>query len=114
MEPKEFDFEFPRGDTPLVLWELMDANGNQLDMTPEKCELTFTARSPSKDIVIQKSYTANQIKVEGMTASLVLEHNDTKDLIINGTYDYDIQFNSGDYYKTLIIGKMKLTNEVTY
>lgn len=114
MEPKEFDFEFPRGDTPVLSWELTDANGNQLDITPENCELTFTARSPSKAIVIQKSYKLNQINVEGTKASLVLEHDDTKNLIINGTYNYDVQFNSGEYYKTLIIGKIKLTNEVTY
>ena len=114
MEPKEFDFEFPRGDTPVLSWELTDANGNQLDITPENCELTFTARNPSKEIVIQKRYSENQIQIEGNSASLVLEHKDTKDLIINGTYNYDVQFNSGDYYKTLIIGKIKLTNEVTY
>ena len=114
MEPKEFDFEFPRGDTAPLTLELLDGEGNQLDITPENCEITFTVRDSSKNIVMQKTYSNKDIEVSGTKATLVIEHNDTKDLKINGTYSYDVQFTSGDYYKTLVIGKFKLTNEITY
>lgn len=114
MEPKEFDFEFPRGDTLPFTWEMTDANAQMLEMTPEKCELTFTARDASKNIVIQKFYSKGEIEVVGIKASLFFKHEDTMNLKINGTYEYDVQFNSGDYYKTMILGKIKLTKELTY
>lgn len=114
MEAKEFDFEFPRGDTPPLSIELTDMQGNALNLSPEKSEITFTARDSSKNIVIQKKYSTGEITVDGTKVLLQFTHNDTKDLKINGTYNYDVQLTSGDYYKTLVIGKMKLTNEVTY
>lgn len=114
MEPKEFDFEFPRGDTCPITVELRDAEMKRLDITPENCEITFTARNASKEIVIQKHYTAGQIQVEDTKAIIVLKHNDTKDFRINETLSYDVQFTSGDYYKTLVIGTIKLTREETY
>ena len=114
MEPKEFDFEFPRGDTAPLTVDLTDAEGNQLDITPSNCEITFTARDSSKNIVMQKTYSNKEIEVSGTKATLVIEHNDTKDLKIKGKYNYDVQFTSGDYYKTLVIGKFELTNEITY
>ena len=114
MEPKEFEFEFPRGDTIPLTVELTDAEGKQLDITPENCEITFTARKTSKEIVMQKTFSAKQIQLEGTKLTIVIEHNDTKDLNVGQTLNYDIQFNSGDFYKTLVIGTIKLSNEVTY
>ena len=31
MEPKEIDFEFPRGDTLPIMFELTDSEGNPLN-----------------------------------------------------------------------------------
>ena len=114
MEPKEFDFEFPRGDTPPLSFELKDSNGNILDATSENCELIFTARDASKNIKIQKKLSTGEITIDNGTAQMFFRHNDTKDLRINETLNYDVQLTSGDYYATIIIGKIKLTNEVTY
>ena len=114
MEPKEVDFEFPRGDTPAVSFELTDANKNALEITPQNCEIIFTARDVSNNIVIQKHYSRGEIEVEGTTAKFFFKHDDTKDLKIGGKYQYDVQFSSGDFYKTMIIGTITLTKEQTY
>ena len=114
MEPKEFDFEFPRGDTAPLTVELTDAESNQLDITPENCEITFTARDASKNIVIQKFYSAGDIEVQDKKLVLILQHDDTKNLKMGGKYKYDIQFTSGDYYKTIVKGIISLSEEQTY
>lgn len=46
--------------------------------------------------------------------SLVISHNDTVNLKMNTKYYFDIQFSSGDYVKTVVVGKFKLTKEITY
>lgn len=114
MEPKEFDFEFPRGDTCPYSFELTDAKDEQLNINPSNTEITMTVRDNSKNIVFQKKYSKGEIVVEGINASLIIQHKDTENLKINGKYNYDIQFNSGDYYKTLIIGVITLSREETY
>ena len=53
MEPKEFDFEFPRGDTCTLKFDLTDSNDLELD-TSKSFELTMTARDNAKAIVFQK------------------------------------------------------------
>lgn len=114
MEPKEFDFEFPRGDTCPYSFSLVDANGEPLEVTPSNTEIIMTVRDVSNQIVFQKKFSQGQITVQNGKANLVIQHNDTKDLKINGKYNYDIQLSSGDYYKTLIIGVMTLSREETY
>lgn len=114
MEPKEFDFEFPRGDTCPYLFEITDKEGNPLEINVGNTEITMTVRDTSKKIVIQKKYSRGEIEVNGINAKLIIEHKDTEHLKINGKYNYDIQFNSGDYYKTLIIGTITLSREETY
>jgi hypothetical protein len=113
MEPKEFDFEFPRGDTCPYSFELTDAQNQQLDINTNTAEITMTVRD-GKNIVFQKKYSKGEIVVDGIDVNLTIKHTDTKDLKMNSKYNYDIQFNSGDYYKTLIIGIITLTREETH
>ena len=113
MEPKEFDFEFPRGDTCNFEFELTDAEGKELD-TKKSFEITMTARDSAKAIVFQKKYSTGQITVKGKKVSITIEHKDTEKLMIGGKYKYDIEFQSGDYYKTIYRGVISLTEEQTY
>ena len=115
MEPKEFDFEFPRGDTCPYLFEITDTNGNTLNLS-NTTDITMTARDTSKNIIFQKKLSRSEITVDGKDALIVIEHKDTKDLKIGGKYEYDIEFTDSysDYHLTIIIGTFKLTKEVTY
>ena len=113
MEPKEFDFEFPRGDTCPYSFELTDAQNQQLDINTNTAEITMTVRD-GKNIVFQKKYSKGEIVLNGIEANLTIEHKDTENLKIGSKYNYDIQFKSEEYYKTLIIGIITLTREETY
>lgn len=113
MEPKEFDFEFPRGDTCIFEFELTDSNGAELGAN-QNFDLTMTVRDSAKEIVFQKKYSKGTITVSGKTVKIVIEHSDTDKLMIGGKYKYDVQFQSGDYYKTIYRGMIVLTEEQTY
>lgn len=113
MEPKEFDFEFPRGDTCTLKFDLTDSNNLELD-TSKSFELTMTARDNTKAIVFQKKYSLGTITISGKEVSIVIKHSDTENLNMGGKYKYDIEFRSGDYYKTIYRGVISLTEEQTY
>jgi hypothetical protein len=114
MEPKEYDFEFPRGDTCPYMFELTDEKGRPLNITSSNSEITMTVRDSSKKIVFQKKLSRGEISISNAKVSLVIEHNDTKDLKINGKYSYDIQLESGTLVKTMIVGIITLTKEESY
>lgn len=70
---------------------------------------TFTVRNQFKnEIVIQK-------EIEYPSSTFYLSHEDTKNLKY-GNYDYDIEYRKKDYsvVKTLLLGRVKVTKEVTY
>ena len=115
MEAKEFDFEFPRGDTCPISFDITDNAGNELDFAQEGVELYFTLKRNynTSNYIVQKRYSNGDITIEGTVGSLVLTHNDTAELSY-GNYVYDIQFKNGDYVKTLVIGTITLTNESTF
>lgn len=113
MEPKEFDFEFPRGDTCPYLFEITDEEGNVLNLT-QTSEIIMTARDLSKNIVFQKKLSRSEVAIDGKSALIMIEHKDTKDLKIGGKYKYDIEFSDNTYHLTMIIGTFKLTEEETY
>lgn len=113
MEPKEFDFEFPRGDTCPVSFELTDSAGNALNMDSAEIYFTMKKNYKTQEYILQKRYSAGEITVEDTTASFVLGHYDTGNLDF-GSYVYDIQFVSGDLVSTLIKGEINLTDEATW
>lgn len=115
MEPKEFDFEFPRGDTLPISFNLTDADGKSLDLSSNDTEIYFTLKENynTAQYIIQKKKTTGDISVEDTNVSFVINHNDTAKLKY-GNYVYDISFKSGDFVKTLFIGKITLTNESTF
>lgn len=113
MEAKEFDFEFPRGDTCPVSFDITDKNGNELDLTSAELYFTLKKNYNTTSYILQKKKSTNEITVDGKKGSLVLTHNDTAELNY-GKYVYDIQIKSGDYVKTLVLGTITLTNESTF
>ena len=114
MEPKEFDIEFPRGDTCNLEFNLIDANGNVLELSNED-ELYFTVKKSYNDsnYIFQKKYSNNQIIQRDGQCLLTIETEDTNKLNY-GSYVYDICVKSGTYRKTLCLGQITLTNESTF
>lgn len=114
MEPKEFDFEFPRGDTCPVSFSLLDSNGNALEPTTGD-EIYFTMKKNynSSSFLLQKKYSNGDITFNGNVGYLVIQHTDTSNLPY-GNYVYDIELMSGDLVKTLVKGTITLTKEATF
>jgi uncharacterized cupin superfamily protein len=114
MEPKEFDIEFPRGDTCPIKFNLVDKDGNTINLK-EGDELYFTMKRTynTHDYIVQKKYSRNEIIQEDGSCSFTLETGDTNTLNY-GTYVYDISLRSGTYRKTLCLGQITLTNESTF
>lgn len=113
MEAKEFDFGFPRGDTCPITFEITDVNKNPLNMSDVEIYFTVKKSYRTSDIIFQKKLSKGEILVKDTIGSLIIEHKDTAELNY-GNYVYDIQFKSGTYVKTLVLGTITLTNESTH
>lgn len=107
------DFEFTRGDTQFIQFQLKDGMENPIELTLED-NLYFTVKQNrnSKKILIQKKYPDTIQYVDGYFY-FTLESEDTSNLPY-GTFQYDIELKSGDYVKTLGLGTISLTDEITF
>lgn len=115
MEPKEFDIEFTRGDTCPIKFSLVDSNGTILELKPSD-ELYFTVKDnfTTTQVKLQKKYSTGDItQEEDGSYKLVIESQDTENWKY-GSYVWDIELISGDYTRTVAIGNLTLTNEVTF
>jgi len=115
MEPKEFDIEFPRGDTCPIKFNLVDSEGNAI-ILGEGDELYFTVKKTynTQEYIFQKKYSnGGIIQEEDGQCSLYIDTSDTNTLPY-GTYVYDICLKSGAYRKTVCLGQITLTNESTF
>lgn len=114
MEPKEYDIEFPRGDTCPLKFNLLDENNNFIELT-ENDEMYFTVKKGygTNGYIFQKKYSTKEIKQDGDGYSLIILPSDTNDLNY-GSYVYDLCVKSGDLTRTICIGQITLTNEVTF
>lgn len=112
MEPKEVDFEFPRGDTLALTFNVTDTNKDNL---VDFDEIYFTMKKSysTQEFILQKRLTKGDIVFEEGQFNMVLSHKDTANLSY-GKYVYDIQVKSEEYYKTICIGTIQLTNEATF
>jgi len=113
MEAKEFDFEFPRGDTCPVSFTITDSAGEGIDLSTAEIYFTMKKSYATQEYILQKKKSTYGITIDGNNCSLILTHNDTANLKY-GNYVYDIQVKSGDYVKTLVLGTITLTNESTW
>ena len=113
MEPKEFDFNFPRGDTCPYYFNLTDNDGNPIDLSDSELYFTVKKSSKARDYVFQKRLSRGEIVQDGITIKMVIAHDETANLPY-GNYFYDIQLKSGDYVKTIYKGTMTLDEEATW
>lgn len=113
MEPKEISFEFPRGDTCPIEFELTDSLGNEVDLKNAEIYFTLKSNYNTPNFILQKKYSNGDFDVNKSNITMLLSHEDTANLNY-GKYVYDISFKSGDYVKTLAIGEITLTKESTF
>ncbi len=114
MEPKEYDFEFPRGDTCPITFELIDSN-KQIIQLSNSGEIYFTMKKNynTTNYILQKRYSLGEITHTDNKYSLMLHSGDTAKLNY-GSYVYDICVKSGDLTITVCKGQITLTNEATF
>ena len=114
MEPKEFDFEFPRGDNCPLTFVLTDDEKNAIDnMTDTNIYFTVKNSPNESNVLFQKTYNGGTITKDGNKYSLMIAPTDT-DSLDYGTYWFDVCLVGTDFKTTIIIGRMTLTNEVTF
>lgn len=107
------DLEFIRGDTQFIKFQLKDGNGNPLQLTDdEKIYFTVKQNQNSKKVLIQKVYPIEITFSDGYYV-FELSSKDTSKLAY-GTYQYDIEFKTGDFVKTLLLGTITITDEITF
>lgn len=107
------DIEFTRADTQFIKFDLKDAEGNPLELTDNDVLYFTIKQSPnSNKILLQKKYP-DDIKYQDGYYYFVINSAETADLAY-GTYQYDIELKSGDYVKTLSLGSITLTEEITF
>ena len=107
------DLEFIRGDTQYIKFQLKDGEGNLIQLSEtDKLYFTVKQNSNSEEVMFQKEYP-NDIQYEDEYYKFVINSEDTSGMSY-GTYSYDIELKSGDYVKTLIIGSMTITEEITF
>lgn len=107
------DIEFTRGDTQFLKFRLKDLDGNTVELTDtDKLYFTVKQNQYSKKVLIQKKYP-DDIRYSDGYFSFTLNSSDTSDLGY-GTYQYDIELKSGDFIKTLGLGTITLTEEITH
>ena len=107
------DLEFTRGDTQFIRFKLKDGQGNEINLKDEGV-LYFTVKKNihSSKVLIQKKYPANISYKDGYYG-FTLNAEDTEKLQY-GTYQYDIELKLGYYTKTLGLGTITLTDEITF
>ena len=94
MEPKEFDFEFPRGDTCPLSFTIHDSEKNELSNFDE-IYFTLKKNYTQNDYLLQKRLSRKEITYSENQYNLIL-------------------VKSGIYYKTICKGTITLSNESTF
>lgn len=116
MEIKKFNFDFPRGNTCPITFNLVNVQQEPFELA-EGDEIYFTIKKiyTMKKFLLQKKLSNGDVTIEGNVATIILNEEDTANLDF-GKYDYDIKFKSQEenYTKTLVIGTIELTKEVTW
>ena len=112
--PKQIDIEFTRGDTIPVSFTLLDAEGNVLELTNgDELYATVKKTISDKNFLFQKRYTAGDIVFEDGVYKFTIQSSDTNTLPY-GMYVMDICLKSGDFVRTVALGDITITDEVTF
>lgn len=117
-DPKEVDLEFPRGDTFVFGFQLVDANKEPLNFDVGDIEIYLTVKrnENTSDVIFQKKFSLGEIlrdeEHDGVYYT-TFNPDDTNELKY-GQYGFDVQVKLGDYVSTEIIGTITLTKEYTH
>lgn len=102
------EIEMIRGDSAVFAFELLDRDGNSVDLSDFDGEIVFTVKSGTytKKIAIQKEMVDGQIE---------LEPGDTEELSY-GKYVYDVQMRWANGYTDTVIppSTFRLLKEVNF
>ena len=116
MKTKRFNFDFPRGNTCPITFDLVDNQQEPFELA-EGDEIYFTIKKvyTMKKFLLQKKLSDGDITIEDNVATIMLNEEDTANLDF-GKYDYDIKFKNQEenYAKTLVVGDVELTEETTW
>ena len=103
----------PRGDLRGVNFNVYDASGTEVSKPFTQVSFTVKVTPYSRRITFQKKLTDGTIKRNGNTYSLTIQPEDT-DYLEYGTYYYDIELIRGDVLHQTFVGKLVLTEEITF
>lgn len=103
----------PRGDLKKVHFTVHDANDSEVSNGFTQITFTVKANTSSREIVIQKKLTNGTITKDGNVYSFSIKPEDT-DYLDYGTYYYDIELIRGDEIHQTFVGKLVITEEVTF
>lgn len=109
------DFEFPRGDTFPFKFKLKDKQGQEIILSSgDKLFFTVKKNSKSTERAFQKTLANGIVYGEDGYYHITIESDDTATLNY-GDYSYDIELKTATgVVKTLIIGTITLTDEITF
>ena len=106
-----------RGDTQKLSFYRKDKEGNVIKTTPEAAYFTVKNNTATKDVILQKKLSDMTLDTETGKYSFYILPEDTNNLNY-GSYNYDIEIkdtiDSIPYVKTISIGTLKITKEVTF
>lgn len=106
--------EFTRGDTYRFRFQRKDVNGNVITQKSQKMWFTVKRNYRTTEKVLQKTLEKDEIKFDSdYYYHILIQHEDTKDLNY-ARYVYDIQVENDGVVKTIALGDLRLTNEVTF
>lgn len=113
---KSKDFEFTRGDTKTIVFQIIDLNGNPLEATDGELYFTFKENEKTQNYIFQKTLSNGGIVKEGDILRIPIKHKDTATLKVDKDYYYDICYISSDksYVETLVDGNFTFTREATW
>lgn len=104
--------KFIRGDTFKFKFQRKDANDEPILVKAQKLWFTVKKNYKTTEKLIQKTLADMTFDDEGFY-HITLEHDDTKNLKYK-KYVYDIQVENSGIVKTIAMGTLELTNEVTF
>ena len=113
MEPKEFDLEFPRGNTFEFSFDLLDEENKKITRLDE---IYFTIKKNYKDTdyLLQKRLSRKDgLSFFDSEVTVLLKYEDTIKLDFS-RYTYDVAIKVDDLFKTVLIGNVELTKNVTH
>lgn len=106
-----------RGDTTKLCFYRKDSSGDVIKATPQAIYFSVKTDTHQTATILQKTLEDMELDTETGKWTFYITPNDTNNLVY-GNYVYDIEvkdiIDSVEYVKTISIGTLEITKEVTY